>query len=143
MQGLNLLDYILDIDGRLIPKRVNPDRYKNAHADSFLTFLRDNRAVILNGRVTPQYNNYTFVSSRGSSVPDYIFCSLDNLPNCTSMKTLLISEIINDCGLVPPPSIPDHSLLSAKFTTSYFKKLKSRHQSDTFIDPPIKMIHTK
>ena len=55
----DLIDYIPEIDGGIIPKRVNPDKNKNAHADSFITFLKDNRAIILNGRITPEYNNYT------------------------------------------------------------------------------------
>ena len=73
-----LVDYIPDIDGKDIPPRVNPDQSKNAHADNFLTFLKDNHSVILNGRVTPEHNNYTFVSTRGCSVPDYFFCPIDN-----------------------------------------------------------------
>ena len=76
-------DFIPDIDGKLIPPRFNPDKSKNAHAESFLTFLKDNRSIILNGRVTPQHNNYTFVSIRGCSVPDYFFCPVDNMFNCT------------------------------------------------------------
>ena len=66
-------DFIPDIDGQIVPKRVNPDKSKNAHADSFLIFLKDNRSIILNGRVTPELNNYTFVSTRGCSVPGYFF----------------------------------------------------------------------
>ena len=69
----DMIDFIPEIDGRIIPKRINPDVSKNAHADSFITFLKDNRSIILNGRITPQFNNYTFVSTRGCSVPDYIF----------------------------------------------------------------------
>ena len=58
-----IVDFIPDIDGKLIPPRINPDKSKNKHADSFLTFLKDNRSIILNGRVTPEHNNYTFVST--------------------------------------------------------------------------------
>ena len=85
-----LPDFIPEIDGKLIPVRSNPDKVKNAHAESFLTFLKDNRAIILNGRVTPELNNYTFVCNRGCSVPDYIFCSADNLLNCPLSKTTLM-----------------------------------------------------
>ena len=48
-----LLDYIPEIDGSLIPNRTNPDKIKNSHGDCFLTFLKENRAIILNGRITP------------------------------------------------------------------------------------------
>lgn len=116
----DLIDYIPEVDGQIIPKRQNPDNAKNAHATSFITFLKDNRSIILNGRVTPEFNNYTFVSTRGCSVPDYIFCPVDNLQNCVNVKTLLISDIINEFNLLPPKSIPDHSILSSKFVTSFY-----------------------
>ena len=52
----DLLDHIPDIDGGLIQPRTNPDQNKNAHGNCFLTFFKENRAVILNGRVTPELN---------------------------------------------------------------------------------------
>ena len=125
-----IIDYIPEIDGQIIPKRTNPDTIKNSHADNFITFLKDNRSVILNGRVTPEYDNYTFVSTRGCSVPDYIFCSVENLYNCSSMKTILLSDIINSYELLPPKSIPDHSILSGTFVTSFFEKGKNFEHSD-------------
>ena len=67
-----MLDYLPDIDGN-VPTRTNPDLKKNAHGGHFITFLKDNRSVILNGRVTPEHKNFTFVSTRGCSVPDYMF----------------------------------------------------------------------
>ena len=116
----DLLDYLPEVDGHIAP-RTNPDHSKNSHGDAFITFLKDNRAVILNGRITPQLNNFTFISGRGSSVPDYQFCPLDQLNYCSKMETLLIRDIINDMQVPPPPSIPDHSILRGTFTTSYFK----------------------
>ena len=124
----NMIDFIPEIDGQNIPPRTNPDTSKNAHADSFITFLKDIRAVILNGRITPQFNDYTFVSSRGCSVPDYIFCSLDNLKNCVSMKTHLISDVINKYNMFPPKSLPDHSILSGKFETSFYTSFRGKNQ---------------
>ena len=48
-----------------------PIRIKNKHGNSFITFLKENRSVILNGRITPELNNFTFVSpNRGCSIPD-------------------------------------------------------------------------
>ena len=116
----DLPDYIADIDGH-VPNRINPDKIKNSHGTNFLTFLKDNRAVILNGRITPELNNYTFVSPRGTSVPDYIFVPLDHLPYCKEMKVTLVKDAIQALGLPPPQSIPDHSILSGTFTTSFFK----------------------
>ena len=126
-----LVDFIPDIDGQIVPPRVNPDKSKNAHADSFLTFLKDNRSIILNGRITPQYNNYTFVSTRGCSVPDYLFCPIENLYNCIEMKTILMTEVANELDLVPPRIMPDHSILSSTFVSSsyYLGKNFEKHNS--------------
>ena len=120
-----LLDFIPDIDGGLISKRFNPDKIKNAHGDSFLTFLKENRSLILNGRITPELNNFTFVSpQRGSSVPDYIFCPTEHLDYCTEARVLLISDIVNESGIRPPLNLPDHSIIKCTFETSFFTKNK-------------------
>ena len=37
----DIVDFIPEIDGKLIPKRFNPDTIKNAHADSFISFLKE------------------------------------------------------------------------------------------------------
>ena len=75
---------------------------------------------ILNGRVTPQYNNFTFVTPRGASVPDYMICPLDNLRNCEECKVFLMKYIVNLFGLLPPQNLPDHSFLFTKFGTYQF-----------------------
>ena len=98
-----LIDHIPETYGDLIPPRHNPDQTKNSHGNSFLTFLKENRTIILNGRVTPQLNNFNFVSpNHGSSVPDYQFCPVDHLHYCSEMKTLLMTEVVNLTGLMPP-----------------------------------------
>ena len=114
----NNLDYIPEIDGSLVPPRHNPDNVRNSHGDAFIDFLKSNRAVIINGRVTPEKNDFTFVSPRGSSVPDYIFTSLDSLPKCESCEVKLMTDLINENDLVPPDIIPDHSFLTAEFHIS-------------------------
>ena len=118
----NMLDYLPDIDGNLIPARTNPDQVKNKHADSFITFLKDNRAIILNGRITPQYNNYNFVNPRGCSVPDYLFSPVDQLTFCREIKVLLMSDIANELNIQPPKCLPDHSILKGLFETSFYEK---------------------
>ena len=125
-----LLDYLPEVDGSLVA-RSNLDNIKNAHGDLFLTFLKDNRAIILNGRITPQLNNFTFVSPRGLSVPDYVFCPIDHMSYCHRMETVLIKNLINELNIPPPPSIPDHSILSGRFVASYFKT--KRYDNDKSI----------
>ena len=116
-----LLDYIPDIDGDLIPERSNPDQIKNHHGEAFLTFLKDSRNIILNGRITPQYNDFTFVTSRGCSVPDYIFSPVEHLQFCKEMRTILMTDIVNKSGIIPPQTLPDHSILKGLFCTSFAK----------------------
>ena len=123
------LDYIPDIDGNLVPPRTNIDNFKNSHDESFITFLKDNRAIILNGRVTPQFNNYTFATPRGASVPDYMFCPIDNLNNFEQFKVLLMKDIVNTFNLLPPQNLPDHSFLYGIFGTNQVEKeINSNYQ---------------
>ena len=58
------LDYIPEVDN-LSLARTNPDTDKNQHGNQFLQYLKNNRALILNGRITPEHNNFTFVNPRG------------------------------------------------------------------------------
>ena len=123
-------DFIPEIDGNL-PTRSNPDNVKNSHGSSFITFLKDNRSIILNGRVTPHLNNFTFVSTRGSSVPDYLYCPTENLDFCTEMKVVLMTEIVNITGIDPPQILPDHSILVAKFKPTFFDKMYFQNKQTT------------
>ena len=120
-----LEDYIPEIDGN-IPDRSNPDNLKNSHGNSFITFLKDNRSIILNGRVTPHLNNFTFVSTRGSSVPDYLYTPIENLGFCTEMKVILMTDVVDMMGIMPPQTLPDHSLLVASFKGSDFENYCSK-----------------
>ena len=54
------LDYLPCVDAD-VSSRSNPDNEKNKHGEYFLQFLKDNRALICNGRVTPDLNDFTFV----------------------------------------------------------------------------------
>ena len=111
------MDFLPDIDGNLVSPRTNLDNVKNSHGDSFITFLKDNRTVMLNGRITPQYNNFTFVTPRGASVPDYMICPAENLHSCIEFKVLLMSDIVNTFKLQPLLNLPDHSFLFSSFST--------------------------
>ena len=41
------------------------------------------------------------------------------------METVLISDIINLYNMIPPVSLPDHSIISGRFVTSFFDLGKS------------------
>ena len=87
----DLVDFIPDLDGNLVPPRENPDGVKNNHGGYFIQFLKDNRAGILNGRVTPQFNNFTFLSTRGRSVPDYLFSPLHHIRYCKKIEVMTVT----------------------------------------------------
>ena len=111
------LDYLPDIDGDPIPPRTNPDEKKNMNGNHFLTFLIGVRAVSLNGRITPNLNNFTFISPRGRSVPDHMFCPIENLIHCKRMQTIVVREALNKLH-IPPPQSP--SSLYFKWNLSTF-----------------------
>ena len=138
----DLIDYLPEIDGNLIPIRQNPDHIKNSHANSFITFLKDNRSIILNGRVTPELNNYTFVNHRGCSVPDYLFSPIDHLTYCREMRTMLMSDIVKILNIQPPECLPDHSLLFGIFETSFYGKSSEKVISSGFNKKNIETTNT-
>ena len=112
------LDFIPDVDGNNAP-RSNPDHVKNSHGSHFLDFLKNNRALICNGRVTPELNDFTFISPRGRSVPDYIYCPADHINYCSSCSVLKMSSAIDQFKLPVPSSIPDHSIVISEFDISF------------------------
>ena len=114
----NEVDYIPEIDGKFVLPRTNPDDNKNSHGGYFLQFLKDNRALICNGRVTPELNDFTFLNARGRSVPDYIYCPADHIHYCKSLKVIKMSDVINEYNLHVPTSVPDHSILVSQFNIS-------------------------
>ena len=134
-------DYLPCVDANT-PARTNPDPDKNPHGDYFLQFLKDNRALICNGRVTPELNDFTFVSPRGRSVPDYIYCPADHIQYCVSMQVLKVSDAINQFSLPVPFSLPDHSILISEFEL-YSCLPRSNHVSEPALSnncPPKKNI---
>ena len=123
------LDYIPEVDNFSLA-RTNPDTDKNQHGNHFLQYLKNNRLLILNGRITPEHNNFTFVNPRGRSVPDYMYCSADHIQYCTSCKVLPVSDIINTYNLQLPHTLPDHSVLIAEFDLFSFLSQSVPSQND-------------
>ncbi len=123
----NLKDHI-DLDN--IPERVVLDNTDNNHGKALREFLIDSKCCILNGRITPQYDNFTFVSSRGTSVVDYMITAHDCIKNVVECKVDLCSDIINELGMERMISdacrAPDHSLLTITVKTSPYAQLESR-----------------
>ena len=134
----NELDYLPEIDGKLVSPRSNPDHIKNSHGGFFLQFLKDNRALICNGRITPELNDFTFLGVRGRSVPDYVYCPADHIQYCKSVKVYKVSDIINDFDLDIPNSLPDHSMIVSHFDIStncdFLPSVPKTNPADCFSD---------
>ena len=91
-------DVNLDVDKDVV-KRISIDTVKNAHGDTLLEFIADGKLVLLNGRVDPNNDNYTFILSRGKSVVDYFIVPQDNLRIIKSFKVDAVSDLLMDlCG---------------------------------------------
>ena len=60
------LDYIPDIDD--VPVRKVLDEKVNNHGEAMLEFLKDTKLCVVNGRVTSESDNFTYISTRGKSV---------------------------------------------------------------------------
>ncbi len=54
-----------DLDS--ITTRVPLDDTYNNHGKAFREFLIDARCAVINGRVTPEHDNFTYISTRGKS----------------------------------------------------------------------------
>ena len=111
-------DCIGDIDN--VPPRVAIDLSMNSHGESVLEFLRDCKCCVLNGRINPDTDNFTSISSRGRAVVDYIITPHDCLETCIDLKVITPSEILSNnpicIDLIGEKSrLPDHSLLMFKF----------------------------
>ena len=76
---------------------------------------------ILNGRITPHFNNYTCISTKGRSVVDYFLTSHMSIKFCKQFSVHKVDDLIakfNLQGLISNRcKPPDHSVL--KLTLSY------------------------
>ncbi len=102
------------------------------YASRFLRkeFLLDSKCCIINGRITPEYDNPTFVSTRGTSVVDYIVTPHDCIKQVTKCTVDLCSDIMTELGIENMISdmckAPDHSLVTVTFQISPYVCLESR-----------------
>ena len=93
-----------------ISNRVNIDDTKSGHYEEMIDFLLDSKFCVVNGRVTKEYDNYTCVSSRGSSVVDYMLVPHSTLEKCDSFKVHSVKDLIHPT-INTVESLSDHSVL--------------------------------
>ena len=127
-------DIIETVDN--IPPRKPLDTGKNAHGEALLDFLKDSNTCVLNGRLNPENDNYTYFTSRGSSVVDYVIVPHVSLSDCVHFEVLPVTDITDNNKLYyllnTKSKAPDHALLTVNINTSEYKAL-----SNTKYDPHI------
>ena len=112
------VDYIEGIDNVKTHNVI--DCMKNNYSKNLIEFLKDSKTCIVNGRITPDQNNFTCVNTNGKSVVDYFICQHENLKLIPKCEVLLIPDLLHNFNLFnmlsPFCKAPDHSLLSIEFT---------------------------
>ena len=130
----NLFDYTPECD--IISQRdVNIDPIVNNHGRDFIDFLCDSKMCVLNGRSPgPDNNNYTFSSTRGHSVVDYMISCHDSLHLFTDFKIEPCNDIVNKQNLQnmigPNCRVPDHSMISVILHPNTYKQEFHSLQND-------------
>ncbi len=62
-----------------------------------MELLRDSKSLVVNGRITPVHDNFTFVDPRrGSSVVDWVFVPDDTLHTVDDFKVHLCKQLCNE-----------------------------------------------
>lgn len=108
-------DDVLQCDMSLIPKRTNPDKVVNCQGRQILDVLKTTNYCIANGRINPEDSNkFTYQSSNGSSVIDYVIIKKQELERIQNLK-------IHDDRLES-----DHFPLSFRILTT-LKKRQDQH----------------
>ena len=85
-------DFIEGLDDLDLPDRKGLDASKNSHGDALLEFMRDIKLCILNGRLDPNRDDFTFHSTRGQSVVDYFIAPLDCISYCRHINNYEYSD---------------------------------------------------
>jgi hypothetical protein len=128
-----------DFDDRIdcIPEKQSIDSVKNKFGDFLLDFLSDSNFCVLIGRGDIGNDNYTFVSTAGKSVVDYIAIPYSDLSKHTDFEVKLISDIISEFKIKPAAgaTIPNHSVLTCKLLLSDYKE----YSISTFENNEIKL----
>ena len=110
----NGIDTLLD-DSDIPERHVMDTCTVNLYGEKLIDFVRDMTLCIVNGRVSPEKDNYTSISNRGRSVVDYILTQQHFLSNCNDFAVHTVTDLIEQFNLQHYVSSsskpPDHSVL--------------------------------
>ena len=103
------------VENDVYAERKILDNTKNNHGESLIEFLRDSKMCILNGRVNSDNNDYTFISTRGKSIIDYMITQHEDIEKCKHFEIIQVADIIQKFNLFHCLSStckqPDHAIL--------------------------------
>jgi len=106
-------DYIIEVD--VLTKYNNVDKFNNRHGNDLIDFLKDTKNCVLNGRFDDVHNNFTCISSKGSSVVDYCITPHEYLKYCKTFEVHTCIDLIDKHSLQEMLSLrckmPDHSII--------------------------------
>ena len=115
----NMPDYLEGTDD--VSPRTILDNSRNKHGSSLIEFLHESKLCITNGRITPELDNFTSVSTKGRAVVDYIAISQEYINMCDSCEVLLVNDLLEKhqiYALIGDKSKPpDHSIVSLSLCT--------------------------
>ena len=101
-----------------MPERSVIDFMHNTYSDLFTDFLINVNCCIVNGR-NSDFNDFTYVSTRGCSVVDYCITAYEPLSYIENFRIYRASNLIQVTGILgqvdPLHNVPDHSLLVWSF----------------------------
>ena len=113
-------DFIEGVDQ--LPQRTVLDCTNNAYSDVFIDFLINVNCCIVNGRNSVK-DDFTYVSTRGSSVVDYCLVPYENLKSISNFSVKRASTLATETGAIgqvdPVSKIPDHSFLQWTFSLDF------------------------
>ncbi|CAC5387295.1 unnamed protein product [Mytilus coruscus] len=125
-------DFIEGID--ILPERNVVDFTNNSYGDIFCEFLSNVNCCILNGKNFLS-NDFTFISTRGTSVVDYCIVPYGYLNKFVDFEVIRAQSLVNSTfttGEYDPKHIPDHSLICWTFNTLvYDDQIMVRHAQST------------
>lgn len=116
------------------------DSVLNKHGDSLINFIKVSTCCIVNGRVTPLFDNFTSISPKGRAVVDYIMVYQDCLDLGTKFRVIMPNDLLEsnrpDCFKLMGDrcKVPDHSLLLLKFKASVSAGRTSTVQSPAAVN---------
>jgi hypothetical protein len=112
-----------------ISERKIIDSCHSNHGELLIDFLLENKLCIINGRITPENDNFTSISVRGKAVVDFIITRHDCLKSVRKAQVLVTTDLIdrlnlfemlgNDC------KPPDHSVVNIMLDFPQFTNIEN------------------